>query len=374
MTTDLASSGNIVLDPILPFGLIKTTAKTMTWRKEEYSSLVVKTIESLGSGYNTLFILDNLGSVSKTTGVVIDGLWLAIRFKAGAGLTHIRVDNVDGSYGIDVGYISFYLHRQGDTTYRSNNTLNDMFIRNLTKNESVTCPKGQTTTYSNISENDEIEIEFQYPSWPEKPEVKINSYSAGYCKNVEIVSKVSACLYHDGSLTSGDYATVSFPIYDSDGSTVLTTIEIEAVVSPYSFGRHDVYERYKAGAMKSIVAPVGTWSLKSGATGVYARLRLDSVKVGGVEKTISDIPNLFDTLEIDFMHKDEYENIVAMPVCELITGGNLKQSAIPFESADEELPDGKGGNCAVVVYVKPLRVSDILGKRVEIATSLWIVM
>jgi len=375
MTTDLASSGSIVLDPTLPFGLVKTTAKTVTYTKDVYPALSVKTYDLKEANDDTPKV--NVFAIG--TPVIPNHVSFERRIKIrGSFETNsskgLYVCNVDDDLPSGAGEESGFGFAKEGATVDFSSVGGNILVRDIDTGEEWTVAVGGRVALNKQTANLEIEAPIPNDAKYFFKLVKYNLNRYTRVTNLEVVTELTATMYHDGALERGDSVLVSFDVYDSDGATVLGTINIEGVVSPYDFSRHDVRDTYKAGAMKSIVAPVGTWALKSGATGVYARLSLDSVRVGGVEKTISDIPNLFDTLEIDFMHKDEYENIVAMPVCELITGGVLKQSAIPFQSSDEELPDGKGGNCAVVVYVKPLRVSDILGKRIEIATSLWIVM
>jgi len=368
MTTDLASSGKIVLDPALPFGLVKTTSKTVTYTKDVYSSIVVKEITTPPSTNFSAIVLPYQAK-EVTTGVSW-GATFRVRFKAGRGTTYYLYNK---AYGGTLAGIVFGARKLGSSN-NFDQTEVDLILKNITNGTSVTVTPGNSDSLF-FNAGDIGEIEYPIPLFSDaKGEVRFNLEYESDVSDIICFYALDVEMYHDGSLERGSPVTLVLEVYDTDGTTVLGTFEIDGVVSPYDFSRHDVYDAYKAGYMKAIEQPIGTWALKSGATGVYARLQLDDVKVGGVSKGISDIPNLFDTLEISFMHKDEYDNIVAMPVCELITGGVLKQSAIPFQSSDEELPDGKGGNCALVAYIKPLKVSEILGKRIEIATSLWVTM
>ena len=333
-TTDLQSTGEITLDPSYSFGLIKTASKTVTYPESDYPSIVAKHITES-------FDL-NAGSSKKL-------LYLK-EFNIPAGVTaELRVKIY--------ARVSPAVFESGNRVYFRIRKVSDDTI---VDEKYIDTPSGEEFTFLDeltTPTTEDVYIEVQ----------AVNNRHI--IKEVKLFTELSLTAYHDGSLERGSSISMSVKAYDEDGTTLLTTYEFTAIVSPYDFTTHHFKGTYRAGVEITYEMKVGTWSLKAGVSGVYARFRIEGVKVGDTSLGASDLPNYFDKLGVGISHKDEYGDIVAFPSLTLPDIDTL-----PKDSLDETLPDGKSGDCVLWLNIAPKRIPEFVGKRITITTSLWVVM
>lgn len=372
MVLDNASSGNIILDPAFSLGLVKTTPRTYTYDRSTTPQIehVNETTVLIPAGSSKTRLL--FKNVTAPVGVTFRP-YGRMFFKIYGRYIYIYNANVTSLPTKDL--VAVGVVKEGSANIFDDSGLN-MYYK--VTDDAGNVIKKWTTVGSGGSSSVGVGgygwVYFDFPLLSDYW-LKISAGPSGTADlyiDYIIFDRLEVTVYHDGSLARGEPVTCSFEVYDQDGVTQLALYEFNGVVSPYDFATHHYFASYRAGAKITYEVPIGIWALKSGAQGIFSRMRIDDLYVGDTKVTTNP-EYYFNDLEVGFIHKDEYGNIVALPLAQAVENG-VKKSDIPCDSLDEVLPDGHGGEARLVVTVNAKQIPEVLDKRIKMHTTLFIVM
>ena len=310
-TGEDAQMETILLDPTLSFGLVGTTSKT-----KSYSDIAVA-VKSVPNDTSPHIIAISKNKL-QPTGVTFLPL-LRLRFTAPAGVERVAVDNKTETFSLFTKELRVAMHDPSDTTNDFNNTGENMFLRNVTKNIEKTIPPNSydylSPDYGEVDAGDIIEVGLPYKEGWEVVTAVESSLSA---IDIEVFHRVDATIYHDGSLTGGEGVECSFEVYDEDGSTLLGKYTFEGLVNP--FVEESITKGYsiKAGLTRLIEADCGDYVLDPSAPDHYLRAVLVDIKDRATGSSV-DLSE-FDYLAIGLQIKDpDTEEIIASVEPEEVT-------------------------------------------------------
>lgn len=366
-TVEEAGTGTITLDPVLAFGLVKTAAKTKTWTKDDTSALLLKSLSSLPSERYVFAVLPH--TINKPTGVIVSDILVTVRFKCNVDGATIYLVNKEADKSLSEN-VFVGLRKKGYTDHDYHNTGRTMYIKNVTTGQSKTISP-TTEDYIIANAGDIIEATLVLPvDWDVDGEVRFITGDTSRISDIEFMSALDISMRHDGSLTGGTGVTVTFDVYDSDGSTLLGSFEIDGLVSPFSNLNLNYRGRYKWGGERVMEVDDADYDMASDAPDAWMRFEVSDIKVGGNSIADSDIPNLFDKLILSNRIYDTTPAMQAEAKCDIVAAGSKH-----CQSSDVALPKGASGwKSKLYIDIATKKADALRGKRIEIPVKLYMVM